>query len=323
MTEQTVERREPELLPTLSRSRSIPGWDLLQWRWVRRWVHHPIFPTIFQLPLLILFVAFAIAAWGYYTPEGVPGKLYGQANLVNLAVWGAVVAGNGRRGNSAGPRVVSGLSAGVAGERDGAVGPTPGRSPTPAQQRAARGVRHVDVVYGHPMVDSRDRHPSGSGVYLDVPVHHASGGGGGGIRFSRSRLLPRFLRGRVAAADLRSRGHAGGASDIGRPVRGLCRPGLCEPRKPQPSGRPQLPESVESGTAGPEYGLLNLWPGSAPNVMEYLCHSSENARIDRWVITRRGASVSESSNASAESAASFRVWFALCIFEEQFHPLGE
>ena len=64
------------------------GYDLLRLRPVNllfRWI---AFPYIFQAALLVVFVGFALFAWGVHAPTGVPSKIFAKSNLVTLLVWG-------------------------------------------------------------------------------------------------------------------------------------------------------------------------------------------------------------------------------------------
>jgi polyferredoxin len=64
------------------------GFDLLRLRPVAVFVRWAGFPYVFQAGLLAIFVFFAVFGWGIYTPKGIPDKLYGKSNIVNLMVWG-------------------------------------------------------------------------------------------------------------------------------------------------------------------------------------------------------------------------------------------
>ncbi len=46
------------------------------------------FPAVFQVLMLAVFVALAIAGWNHYAPSGVNPKLYAKTNIVNLVIWG-------------------------------------------------------------------------------------------------------------------------------------------------------------------------------------------------------------------------------------------
>jgi hypothetical protein len=64
------------------------GIDLLQFGPLKSTILCSGFPYLFQVGMLVLFVGFAVLAWGLFPPEGVADKLYAKTNLVNLVIWG-------------------------------------------------------------------------------------------------------------------------------------------------------------------------------------------------------------------------------------------
>ncbi len=65
-----------------------PGVNLLRWLPIRALVLSPLFPYVFQVAFLTVFVSMAAFSWQVFPPEGVPDKLYAKSNLVNLVIWG-------------------------------------------------------------------------------------------------------------------------------------------------------------------------------------------------------------------------------------------
>ena len=68
--------------------RASPGVNLLRWPPIRALVLSPLFPYVFQIVFLAVFLALAVFSWQLFPPEGVPDKLYAKSNLVNLVIWG-------------------------------------------------------------------------------------------------------------------------------------------------------------------------------------------------------------------------------------------
>lgn len=68
--------------------RASPGVNLLRWPPIRALVLGPLFPYVFQIAILVVFVSLAVFGWRLFPPEGVPDKLYAKSNLVNLVIWG-------------------------------------------------------------------------------------------------------------------------------------------------------------------------------------------------------------------------------------------
>ena len=62
--------------------------DLLQFGPLKSMMLWSGFPYLFQLVTLVLFVGFAVVAWGLFPPDGVADKLFAKTNLVNLVIWG-------------------------------------------------------------------------------------------------------------------------------------------------------------------------------------------------------------------------------------------
>jgi len=69
-------------------SSSSQGFNLLQVRPVRALIQWPLYPYIFQIIALVVFVTLAIIGWGHLVPEYVNDKLYAKTNIVNLVIWG-------------------------------------------------------------------------------------------------------------------------------------------------------------------------------------------------------------------------------------------
>ena len=64
------------------------GFNLLRIRPVRAMIQWPLYPYLFQIIALVVFVALAIIGWGRFAPEYVSDKLYAKTNIVNLVIWG-------------------------------------------------------------------------------------------------------------------------------------------------------------------------------------------------------------------------------------------
>lgn len=64
------------------------AFDLLRLRALRLVTLSLLFPYAVQASILVVFVWMAAAAWGQFTPEGVPSKQFAQTNLVTLVIWG-------------------------------------------------------------------------------------------------------------------------------------------------------------------------------------------------------------------------------------------
>ncbi len=73
------------VLPTAS---GKAGFDLLRLKPVRLVVLWHGFPYVFQVAMLMVFVALVILGWGLAAPAGVPAKLYAKSSLVTLLIWG-------------------------------------------------------------------------------------------------------------------------------------------------------------------------------------------------------------------------------------------
>ena len=67
---------------------SPQGFDLLKIRWIRSSIRSPLFPYVFQVAMLAVFVFLAIFSWQTYPPTGISDKLFAKSNLVSLLVWG-------------------------------------------------------------------------------------------------------------------------------------------------------------------------------------------------------------------------------------------
>ena len=67
---------------------SPQGFDLLKIRWIRAASHSPLFPYVFQVAMLAVFVSLAIFSCKTLPPAGVNDKLFAKTNLVSLLVWG-------------------------------------------------------------------------------------------------------------------------------------------------------------------------------------------------------------------------------------------
>jgi hypothetical protein len=68
--------------------RASPGINLLYWPPIRALVLSPLFPYVFQVAFLAVFVFLAVFSWQLVPPVGVPDKLYAKSNIVNLLIWG-------------------------------------------------------------------------------------------------------------------------------------------------------------------------------------------------------------------------------------------
>lgn len=66
----------------------IKGFDLLRVPGIRALILWRGFPYVFQAIALFVFLALLVIGWQRYTPPGVSQKLYAQANLATLMVWG-------------------------------------------------------------------------------------------------------------------------------------------------------------------------------------------------------------------------------------------
>ncbi len=76
-----------QVLPTKD-MRTPQGFDLLRIRWIRAVIRSPLFPYVFQVVMLAVFVFLAIFSWQVFPPAGVNDKLFAKTNLVSLLVWG-------------------------------------------------------------------------------------------------------------------------------------------------------------------------------------------------------------------------------------------
>jgi len=65
----------------------MDGFNLLWLRPVRTLVYWSGFPYVFQVLLLVMFVALAVFGWGRFAPDGVDDKLYAKCNVVTLLIW--------------------------------------------------------------------------------------------------------------------------------------------------------------------------------------------------------------------------------------------
>ncbi len=72
----------------MTHSSSSQGFNLLQIRPIRVLIQWPLYPYIFQIIALMVFVTLAIIGWGHFVPEYVNDKLYAKTNIVNLVIWG-------------------------------------------------------------------------------------------------------------------------------------------------------------------------------------------------------------------------------------------
>ena len=72
----------------MTNSSSSQGFNLLQIRPVRVLIEWPLYPYIFQIIALVVFVTLAIIGWGHFVTEYVNDKLYAKTNIVNLVIWG-------------------------------------------------------------------------------------------------------------------------------------------------------------------------------------------------------------------------------------------
>ena len=89
--ESVVEKAETgheRMEPTMQRTRTSHGFNLLELRAVRLVLLSPLFPYAVQAAMLAVFVGLAIFGWGQFAPEGVPAKQFAQTNLVTLVIWG-------------------------------------------------------------------------------------------------------------------------------------------------------------------------------------------------------------------------------------------
>ena len=78
----------PEATPIREEETAGAGFDLLRFRWIRRLILSSRMPYVPQAILLLLLVLLTLVGWGRYPPDGVAGKLYAKANVVNLLIWG-------------------------------------------------------------------------------------------------------------------------------------------------------------------------------------------------------------------------------------------
>lgn len=74
--------------PEESATRQHEGVDLLRVPGVRRLMLWGGFPYVFQVAMLVVFVALAVISWGVYAPTGVNAKLFAKTNLATLLIWG-------------------------------------------------------------------------------------------------------------------------------------------------------------------------------------------------------------------------------------------
>ena len=72
----------------MTHSSSSQRFNLLQIRPIRALIQWPLYPYIFQIIALVVFVTLAIIGWGHFVPEYVNDKLYAKTNIVNLVIWG-------------------------------------------------------------------------------------------------------------------------------------------------------------------------------------------------------------------------------------------
>src|SRR3990170_243677 len=72
----------------MANSSGSQGFNLLQIRPVRVLIQWPLYPYIFQIIALVVFVTLAVIGWGRFVPEYVNDKLYAKTNIVNLVIWG-------------------------------------------------------------------------------------------------------------------------------------------------------------------------------------------------------------------------------------------
>src|SRR3990172_4885318 len=72
----------------MTHSSGSQGFNLLQIRPVRVLIQRPLYPYIFQIIALMVFVTLAIIGWRHFVPACVNDKLYAKTNIVNLVIWG-------------------------------------------------------------------------------------------------------------------------------------------------------------------------------------------------------------------------------------------
>jgi polyferredoxin len=75
-------------IPEGAATRQHEGLDLLRVPGARRLMLWGGFPYLFQVAMLVVFVALAVISWGVYAPTGVNGKLFAKTNLATLLIWG-------------------------------------------------------------------------------------------------------------------------------------------------------------------------------------------------------------------------------------------
>ena len=79
----------------MTNSSSSQGFNLLQIRPVWVLIQWPLYPYIFQIIALVVFVTLAIIGWGHFVPECVNDKLYAKDQYRKLSHLGTLVANDG------------------------------------------------------------------------------------------------------------------------------------------------------------------------------------------------------------------------------------
>jgi polyferredoxin len=68
--------------------RNSSNFNLLRFKPIRALFLWKGFPYIFQVVMLIIFLALIVLGWQVFTPENVNDKLFAKTNLVTLTIWG-------------------------------------------------------------------------------------------------------------------------------------------------------------------------------------------------------------------------------------------